>query len=157
MSVACRSAFSRRDGNTEVAKQTDLNTSKRREGGMVMNIKQLRGISIILELIVAALAGMLPRSASATPADYAFTPIATLGDPAPGPEGGEFTFDFEPYGINNRGEVAFVGDVTTGGEGVFLARKGPPSKIARPGDPAPGGGTFGFGGVWLYTGLHDAG
>jgi hypothetical protein len=96
------------------------------------------GISLLL---VAGLTGTEPRGAQAKPSGYAFTPIAFLDAPAPG--GGHFTFDFEPYGINNRGEVAFVADVTTGGEGVFVGRLGQLTQIARSGQPAPGGGTFG--------------
>jgi hypothetical protein len=84
----------------------------------------------------------------ARPQGYTFTPIAFLDNPAPG--GGNFTFDFEPYGINNRGEVAFVADLDTdndpttfNGEGVFIGRQGQILQIARSGQPAPGGGTFG--------------
>src|SRR5712692_235381 len=69
-------------------------------------------------LVVAGLSGIKPHGAQAKPAEYTFTPIAFLDKPAPG--GGKFTFDFEPYGINNRGEVAFAADLTTGGEGVFV-------------------------------------
>jgi hypothetical protein len=76
------------------------------------------------------------------PSAYSFTTIAFLGDPAPG--GGNFTFDFEPSVLNNRGEVPFVADVTTGGEGVFVWLGGQLTQIMRSGQPAPGGGTFGF-------------
>ncbi len=72
---------------------------------------------------------------------YAFTPIAFLEEAAPG--GGKFTFDFEPSGINDRGEVAFTADLTTGGEGVFVWRRGQILQIARSGQAAPGGSTFG--------------
>ena len=87
-----------------------------------------------------------PISASRSEADatnastYEFTPLAFLGDPAPG--GGTFTFDFEPGSLNNRGEATFAADVTTGGEGIFLASGGQILQIARAGGPAPGGGTF---------------
>ncbi len=92
-------------------------------------------------LLTAGLAGVQPRHALGVPQGYSFTPIAFLGDPAPG--GGNFTFDFEPYGINNRGEAAFVADLTTGGEGVFIGDQGQVSQLARSGQSAPGGGTFG--------------
>jgi hypothetical protein len=81
-----------------------------------------------------------------------FEKIATLGDPAPG--GGVFTQDFEPLGFNNRGEIAFVSEVSADtslrgsspestGEAVFLFRRElPPLSLARPGQPAPGGGVF---------------
>ncbi len=92
-------------------------------------------------LFAAGLYGALPRTALAEPKAYTFTPLAFLGDPVPG--GGNFFFDFEPGGVNNRGEVSFGADLTTGAEGVFLLRNGQLSTIARHGDPAPGGGTFG--------------
>src|SRR5262249_44862822 len=84
----------------------------------------------------------IPTTTAQAQKSYEFTAIAFLGDPAPG--GDFFTFDFEPYGINDRGDVLFVADLTTatGGEGVFLKRKGHTSALARSGDPAPGGGTF---------------
>src|SRR6266568_8816319 len=109
---------------------------------MVMNIKQLIGGSILLGLIVAALVGMRPRSAAATPAGYVFTPIATLGDPAPGSAGGTFINDFEPGGLNSHGDMAFGADVSTGGEGVFLRHKGQITELGRTGGAAPGGGLF---------------
>jgi hypothetical protein len=73
---------------------------------------------------------------------YTFASIAFLENPAPG--GGNFTFDFEPYGINSDGEIAFVTDLTTGGEGVFVSRHGVITELARGGQAAPGGGTFRF-------------
>jgi hypothetical protein len=66
--------------------------------------------------------GAKPRAALAKPPGYAFAPIAFLDSSAPG--GGNFTFDFEPSGINNSGEAAFTADLTTGGEGVFVGRRG---------------------------------
>jgi hypothetical protein len=77
----------------------------------------------------------------ATPRDFDFTPLAFLGDAAPG--GGSFVNDFEPYGLNDGAVASFGADLTTGGEGVFFAREEEISEIARSGDPAPGGGTFG--------------
>ena len=38
-------------------------------------------------LVTALLAGNMPRDALAKPARYTFTPLAFLGDLAPGPEG----------------------------------------------------------------------
>jgi len=83
-----------------------------------------------------------PGGALAKSPGYTFTPITFLGDPAPG--GGSFIVDFEPYGLNDSGEATFVVDLTTGGEGVFVGRKGQLAQIARGGQPAPGGGTFLF-------------
>ncbi len=109
---------------------------------MKNRLKNWRSAAVvgIALLLVAGLSGIKPRGAQAKPPAYTFTPIAFLGDPAPG--GGTFTFDFEPYGINNGGEVLFVADLTTGGEGVFVGPRGQLSEIARTGQPAPGGGTF---------------
>jgi hypothetical protein len=93
--------------------------------------------------LAAALVGASAGHALTGAQGFSFTPIAVLGDPAPG--GGSFTFDFEPSAINNSGEVAFTADVTTGGEGVFEGRSGALSQVTRSGLPAPGGVTIGAG------------
>jgi hypothetical protein len=85
---------------------------------------------------------------------YGFEPLAFLGDAAPG--GGTFELDFEPGAINNRGELAFVADTSTGGEGVFLASKGRITALARAGQPAPGGGTY-TDGVLSTVSINDQG
>jgi hypothetical protein len=75
--------------------------------------------------------------------DLKFEKIASLGDPAPG--GGSYVSDFEPYGLNSRGDLAFAADLSTGGEGAFLLPKNGgllPFPLARQGHAAPGGGTF---------------
>ncbi len=110
------------------------------------------GVALV---VVGLLADNTPSVTLAQPNGFDFALIATLGEPAPG--GGNFTFDFEPWCINNRGEVAFAADLTTGGEGVFLGRKGQLSQITRSGLPAPGGGTFGFFGVAGHTALNEEG
>src|SRR5947208_10845801 len=98
-----------------------------------MTMKKIAAIAALaLALVPVALAGL---------AGYSFTPIAFLDNPAPG--GANFTFDFEPSAINNRGEVGFTADVTTGGEGVFVGLRGELTQIMRSGQPAPGGGVFG--------------
>jgi hypothetical protein len=98
-----------------------------------MTMKKIAAIlALALALVPVALAGL---------AGYSFTPIAFLDNPAPG--GGNFTFDFEPSAINNRGEVGFTADVTTGGEGVFVGLRGQLTQIMRSGQPAPGSGVFG--------------
>ena len=99
-----------------------------------------------------------PRTiVTANPALEPFTKLATLGGPAPG--GGTFAagIDFEPYGLNSTGKAAFAADMSTGGEGVFLGRKGQLSQITRAGLAAPGGGTFGGFGVFGNLGVNDAG
>jgi hypothetical protein len=98
-----------------------------------MTMKKIAAVvALALALVPVALAGL---------AGYSFTPVAFLDNPAPG--GGNFTFDFEPSAINNRGEVGFTADVTTGGEGVFVGLGGQLAQIMRSGQPAPGGGVFG--------------
>src|SRR6266550_834499 len=98
-----------------------------------MTMKKIAAVvALTLVLVPVALAGL---------AGYSFTPIAFLDNPAPG--GGNFTFDFEPSAINNRGEVGFTADVTTGGEGVFVGLRGQLTQIMRSGQPAPGGSVFG--------------
>ncbi|HKB41632.1 MAG TPA: choice-of-anchor tandem repeat NxxGxxAF-containing protein, partial [Gemmataceae bacterium] len=78
---------------------------------------------------------------------YSFAPVALLGQPTPGPEGGQFFFDFETGGLNNKGQVVFTADLSLSGagvgEGIFLGDKGGLSQIIRAGETAPGGGTFG--------------
>src|SRR2546421_12213677 len=96
-----------------------------------MTMKKVATVAA-LALIPVALAGL---------AGYSFTPIAFLDNPAP--SGGNFTFDFEPSAINNRGEVGFTADVTTGGDGGFVGLRGQLTQVMRSGQPAPGGGVFG--------------
>jgi hypothetical protein len=75
-----------------------------------------------------------------------FTPIAFLGDPAPG--GGIFRDVFESSFINNHGNVLFGTNAAPDEEqGLFLLREpeGQISLIARVGEAAPGGGEFGPG------------
>ena len=91
-----------------------------------MKSKCGRGIIAAIGIIVLLVVGLLWNTALgvlANAAGYVFTPIAFLGDPAPGPEGGTFINDFEPSAINNKGEVLFGADASTGGEGIFLALK----------------------------------
>jgi hypothetical protein len=112
---------------------------------------------IVLALVVAVptAAGQSASGAEAGRAEYDFTTLASIGDPAPG--GGNFTFDFEPGRINDRGEAVFAADLTTRGEGIFLARNGNLTQVLRSGQPAPGGGTFGSFGVFGPTALNDTG
>jgi hypothetical protein len=92
-------------------------------------------------LLTMGLVGTMPHRALAQPAGYVFTPIAFIPGPAPG--GGSFINDFEPNAINDPSELAFVADVDTGGEGIFLGSPGEPlTQIVRTGQAAPGGGTF---------------
>jgi hypothetical protein len=123
----------------------------------------VRLVSLVL-LIVAG----IPK-ASADQPGYTFQKIATLATPCtPAPGGGFFQFDFEPWGINSRGDLAFAADFTntnalpcgagnpSDGEGVFLWRNGQLSQVTRNGLAAPGGGTF-AGGVFAYTSINDPG
>lgn len=69
--------------------------------------------------------------------------VARLGGPAPG--GGAYVDVFEPYDLNDRSDALFASNVNTGGQAVFVADKKAVRQVARSGDPAPGGGVFGFG------------
>src|SRR5207244_10846218 len=77
-----------------------------------------------LLLVTVAVTGILRTPLLADHISYSFTKVATLGDPAPGPEGGMHVGDFEPDNINDEGEVAFVSDLSTGNEGVFVGKPG---------------------------------
>jgi hypothetical protein len=86
-----------------------------------------------------------------------FQALGFLGDPAPGAgSGGSLThsFDWEPGALNNRGQMVFGSDLSpvpgdaTGandvGEGVFVQDpNGTRTALARVGDTAPDGATFG--------------
>jgi hypothetical protein len=86
---------------------------------------------------------------------YTYRKIASRGDTAPG--GSQFSFDFEPGQINDRGDLDFVADLgATGAEGVFLFNNRKTFALALPGNSAPGGGTFdGFG--FTPAGINDEG
>src|SRR4051794_12983838 len=93
----------------------------------------VRRISIAVSATVESL-----ESRTLLSAGYNFTPLAYLGDPAPG--GGQHINDFEVGSLNNAGTVGFVSDVSTGGEGAFLARAGQANQqVTRTDLPAPGG------------------
>lgn len=115
----------------------------------------------------ALVAGM--PEAAADESEYTFQRITTLATPCtPAPGGGFFQFDFEPWSINNAGDLAFAADFTmrgdlpcgpglsSDGEGAFLWRKGRLSQIMRSGQPAPGGGMLAFG-VVGYTAINNPG
>jgi hypothetical protein len=68
--------------------------------------------------------------------------IAHAGESAPG--GGVFRQAISPV-MNNRGDIVFIGDLTTPPDanqvtGVYLSSNGQIISIARPGDPMSGGG-----------------
>jgi hypothetical protein len=78
---------------------------------MKNTLKHWRSAAVIgiALLLAAGLSGITPRGAQAEPLGYTFTPVAFLGDPAPG--GGTFVNDFEPGGLNSHGDIAFGADV----------------------------------------------
>jgi hypothetical protein len=88
------------------------------------------------------------------------TPIAQSGDPAPGGDFFDLPFDsnviltsLEPS-LNNSGDVAFGGSLSSGDSGVFKFSSGELSSVARPGDVMPRGGTIFFADTAT---LNDAG
>jgi hypothetical protein len=75
------------------------------------------------------------------------------------PGGGFYISDFEPYGSNSSGDLAFAADLSTGGEGAFLLPAGSARAaiaLARHGEPAPGGGVF-EGSTLGHTAINNAG
>ena len=65
-------------------------------------------------------------------------------DPAPG--GGHYRFAWGAQ-MNNRGDIVYMGDLSTPPDlftvaGIFAHSGGSSVAIARPGDPMPGGGTI---------------
>ena len=103
-------------------------------------VDRVKHVAVVTSLLVAG--GSVLFGAPSASA-YQFELLSTLGDAPPG--GGTFVNDFEPGGLNNRGDIAFGADVSTGGEGVFLGRKGQIAQLGRTGGAAPGGGFFEFG------------
>jgi hypothetical protein len=89
-------------------------------------------------LLLTGAALSTSRDAAAQAGNYVFTLLATLGT-------AEFASDFEPWSINNRGQVAFGADLPNGGgEALYVADHGQITQIAKTGQAAPGGGTFSF-------------
>jgi hypothetical protein len=75
--------------------------------------------------------------------------LETLGTAVPGVPGAFRINDFEPNGLNNRGDVLFGDDLGTAndpstffGEGVFLRSHGQETVLGYSTGPAPGGGNF---------------
>ncbi len=102
---------------------------------------------------VAFFAGVTPPSRSGIFLwlEGSISPIVQTGDPAP--SGGSFSVDFVPPSLNGVGQVAFGALLSTkAATGCSCSRKG--WSAVRPGDPAPGGGTFTYAD---YTSLNDAG
>lgn len=94
--------------------------------------------------VFATVAVAIPAASDPPELQFAFRTLALLGDAAP--QGGEFVFDFEPYAINNRGDVGFGADLLVGGveigEGIFIrTRKGDLVEVVRAGDTTSEGGT----------------
>ena len=77
---------------------------------------------------------------------HTLTPVLVPGTPAPG--GGTFLGGNFFATLNNFGLIGFSGFINTPSgpqSGAYVRRlNGPIQKIAAPGDPAPGGGTFGY-------------
>jgi hypothetical protein len=73
---------------------------------------------------------------------YTFRTIVATGDHIPGTDV-ELTGFFNVGGINSAGEIAFDAQIATGGTAIVIASRGQLRKIAKTGEPAPGGVTYG--------------
>ncbi len=104
-------------------------------------------------LLAGIFAAAMAFSAAQAAVEYTFTPIAFLGDSAPG--GGTLVNDFEPTAINNQGALVFTADLGPGEEVTCLSRAGTLTPLARFGQLAPGGGVLGA--VLGNVGLNDEG
>src|ERR1700730_9421724 len=107
----------------------------------------------VMFLLLGSVGFAAVSSVNSQAAAYTYTKIAALGETAPG--GAQYINDFEPGQINNRGDVIYVADLSTG-EGVFLLSNGQIFGLALPEQPAPGGGTF-FGAAFTPAGVNDEG
>ncbi len=118
-------------------------------------VRHIKTTPIILALLAAIGLATAPRNACAADRPYTFKVITTIGSPAPG--GGAFVNDFEPTGLNNRGQLAFTAEPDVPfEEGIFLAGSGGIQQIMRFGQSAPGGGTFSTAELGI-VGLNDLG
>jgi hypothetical protein len=122
----------------EAARAT-VETARRLLGGAAANVARKafegRGISTRLKPTIGK-----PSSTKAPPD---LKEVARLGDAAPG--GSAYVDLFEPYDLNDKSEALFAANVGSGGQAVITGAKGATTQLARSGEPAPGGGTFGFG------------
>jgi hypothetical protein len=132
-----------------------------------------RRFGLALSVAAAVLPGIC---AGANTPQYTYQKISTLATPctpapliSPTDSRVYFQFDFEPWGINNRGDLAFAADFTSRsdlpcgsglsseGEGAFYQRNGELFQIPRGGLPAPGvsGRTLTYG-VYAFTSINEA-
>lgn len=93
-------------------------------------------------LTLAATLAAAPHPAAAQERTYAVTPVATIGEPAPGTEGETFGW-FAPYpDLNNFGTVSFIGSSIghsfPSSQGVWAGSPGALTLAARIGDTIPG-------------------
>jgi len=117
----------------------------------------LRTLTVVLVLTCLLPLGTLAEAKSG----YLFEALQTIPGTVPNGGGAEFEFDFEPGGINNRGQLVYVADMSLNdagiGEGAFAQdRKGAFTTFAFPGTALPGGGTFG-GFVMGQTAINSRG
>jgi hypothetical protein len=131
------------------------------------DIMKTRGSGPRRSLVAAVMAVVATIASLSTvfaggPGAFRYQLVSTLGERAPAGIGFRIN-DFEPGGINNRGDVLFGNDLGTStdpssfyGEGIFLRSKGQESVLAHATASAPGGGTFAF--LFLGpTSLNDQG
>lgn len=109
---------------------------------MSANTSASRHLRSLIEIagatfLLTALAASAPLARAAQTGGYVFSVLATLGAPS------QFANDFEPWSINNPGQVAFGADLpASAGEAIYVTDNGQIKAIAQTGQAAPGGGTF---------------
>lgn len=127
------------DADFDEAARATVETARRLLGGAVANVArkafEARGISTRLRPTMG--------KPSTTKAPPNLEEVARLGAAAPG--GSAYVDLFEPYDLNDKSEALFAANVGSGGQAVFTDANGLATQLARSGEPAPGGGTFGFG------------
>src|SRR5437868_8977609 len=136
-----------------------------KKGYLMKKLHIVHPLAPLALLLMAGIPGALAESPR-----YSFQKIATLSTPCMPAAGGVFfQADFEPWGINKFGDLAFAADFTADpnatcaalnfsasqGERAFLSRNGQFSQMALSGQTAPGGGTFVF--VDAHTAINDSG
>jgi len=109
-------------------------------GGVFLNLDLSRGAMDDRRVVFASNTTLDFQTDLYSAYDGGFSRIARAGEPAPG--GGTF-YGFGAFALNNSGDLALIGYVSTGRSGLFiLSAGGIYSRAVTFDDPAPDGGTF---------------